>query len=211
MTYKIINSGSDGNATVLEDMILLDCGVSYKKIKPYVDKLKIVLLTHIHQDHFNKTTIKRIAENRPTIRFGCCEWLVKDLIDCGVDKRNIDVYEIGTKFNYGVFSLIPVQLYHDVLQCGYRIFISDKKIIYMTDTKTLEGIKAEGYDLYLIEANYRNEEELHERAENEYYEERVKNTHLSEEEATEWLLKNMNENSNYEFMHRHKERNKNVR
>ena len=211
MNYEIINSGSDGNATILENIILLDCGVSYKKLKPYVDKLKLVLLTHIHQDHFNKGTIKQLAENRPTLRFGCCEWLVKDLINCGVDKRNIDVYEIGTKFNYGVFSLIPIKLYHDVRQCGYRVFMNNQKMVYITDTKTLEGIKAKNYDLYLIEANYRNEEELHERAENEYYEKRVKNTHLSEEETTKWLLENMNENSIYEFMHKHKSRKGDIR
>ena len=41
---------------------------------------------------------------------------------------------------------MPIKLYHDVPNCGYRIFINDKKIIYMTDTKTLEGITAKNYD-----------------------------------------------------------------
>ena len=46
--YNIISTGSDGNATILEDFVLIDCGVPYKVLNPYVSKLKLVLLTHIH-------------------------------------------------------------------------------------------------------------------------------------------------------------------
>lgn len=212
MNYKIINSGSDGNATILEDIILLDCGVSYKKLKPYVDKLKLVLLTHRHSDHFDKRTIRLLAKNRPTLRFGCCKWLVQSLIDCGVDKRNIDVYEINKKNVYNkILSIKAIKLYHDVPQCGYKVFINDFKVIYATDTKTLDGVVAKDYDLYLIEGNYDNDEELHNRAYNEFYEDRVKSTHLSKEQATEWLLDNMGDNSEYKFMHEHKERSKDER
>ena len=206
MNYKIINSGSDGNCTIVNNVIAVDCGVSYRKLKNYVSDLKIVLLTHIHTDHFNKSTIKKLANNRPTLRFGCCVWLVNDLINCGVDKRNIDVYEIGQKYDYSLFSIIPIKLYHDVPQCGYRVFIDEKKLIYATDTKTLDGISAKDYDVYLVEGNYENNEELHQRAYTYDYELRVKNTHLSKEYTTNWLLENMNDNSVYEFMHMHKER-----
>ena len=206
MNYKIINSGSDGNCTIVNNVIAVDCGISYRKLKNYVNDLKIVLLTHIHTDHFNKSTIKKLANNRPTLRFGCCEWLVNDLINCGVDKRNIDVYEIGQKYDYSLFSIIPIKLYHDVPQCGYRVFIDDKKLIYATDTKTLDGISAKDYDVYLVEGNYENDEELHNRAYTYDYELRVKNTHLSKEYTTNWLLENMNDNSIYEYLHQHKER-----
>lgn len=206
MIYKIINSGSDGNATIINDIITLDCGVSYKSIKKYTTKLKLVLLTHIHSDHFNERTIRQLAQDRPTLRFGCCEWLVQDLINCGVAKKNIDVYEIGKKYNYGSFQIVPIKLYHDVPQCGYRVFMNKKKLIYATDTRTIKGISAKDYDVYLIEGNYEDEEELQKRAYNDFYEKRVKNTHLSKKEATEWLLDNMSDTSVYEFMHQHKER-----
>lgn len=204
MKYKIIATGSDGNATIIDDKIILDCGVSYKKVAPFTKKLQLVLLTHKHNDHINKTTIKRLANERPKLRFGCCEWLVQDLIDYGVSKKRIDVYTIDNEYDYGSFKISPVKLFHDVPQCGYRVFINGYKCIYCTDTNTLDGIKAEGYDYYFIEANYENEQELHERAYNDYYENRVKSTHLSKEQATEWLLDNMGANSVYEFMHKHK-------
>ena len=204
MNYNIINTGSDGNATIIENTIMIDCGLPFKKIYPYIRKLKLVLLTHIHGDHFNKSTIKKLAEERPKLRFGCCEWLVQDLIDCGVSKKRIDVYTLDNEYDYGSFKVSTIRLFHDVPQCGYRVFINGYKCIYCTDTNTLDGIKAEGYDYYFIEANYENEQELHERAYNDYYEKRVKSTHLSKEQATEWLLENMGANSVYEFMHKHK-------
>ena len=206
MTYKIINTGSDGNCTIINDIIAIDCGVSYKKLSTHINKLKLILLTHIHSDHFNRSTIKRLSRERPTLRFGCCEWLVQDLVDCGVSKKNIDVLEVGLKSDYGPFQIIPIKLYHDVPNCGYRLFIDDKKLIYATDTYTLDGIVAKNYDVYLVEGNYENEEELKKRSDNDLYYSRVKNTHLSKEYTTQWLLENMGNNSKYQFMHEHKEK-----
>lgn len=207
MNFKIINSGSDGNGLILEDTILVDCGVSFKKLNDYYKQLKIVLLTHIHGDHFNKKTISKLAIERPTLRFGCCEWLVEDLLKCGVNKKNIDVFKIGKTYDYRDFKVIPINLYHDVSNCGYKLKINGNKLIYATDTNSLEHITAKNYDYYFIEGNYEDEEELHNRAVNEFYESRVKKTHLSKVKATEWLMKNMGNNSKYIFMHVHKERN----
>ena len=81
----------------------------------------------------------------------------------------------------------------------------------MTDTWTLEGIVAKNYDLYLVAGNY-SEEELNNRIKSKLakgifaYEERVKKTHLSKEYTSNWLLENMSNNSEYVFMHEHKER-----
>ncbi len=211
MNYKILSSCSKGNAVIIENTILIDCGVTFKKLNNYYKKLKLVLLTHIHKDHFNKVTIKKLSEERPTLRFACCEWLLKPLLECGVSRKNIDVLEISTKYDYKLFKIVPIKLYHDVPQCGYRIFLDNCKIIYMTDTKTVEGISAKDYDLYLIEANY-DEDEIEERIRKKQeegiytYEFRAKNTHLSKQQASEFLLENMGDNSKYEFMHQHIER-----
>jgi hypothetical protein len=78
----------------------------------------------------------------------------------------------------------------------------------MTDTKTVEGISAKNYDLYLIEGNY-DEDEIEERIKEkqqkcEYvYEFRAKDSHLSKQQASEFLLANMGEESEYVFMHEH--------
>ena len=211
MNYNVLETGSKGNATVIEDVILIDCGITFKKLEKYYKKLKLVLLTHIHADHFNKTTIKKLAAERPTLRFGCCEWLVGDLIKCGVALKNIDIYNIGTKYNYKAFQLIPIKLYHDVPNCGYRLFINGSKILYATDTRTLEGIVAKDYDLYLVEGNYVEDEmqaRIEEKQQNDefIYEYRAKNNHLSVEQCNNFLIQNMGDKSMYIYMHQHTER-----
>ena len=213
ITYNIISTGSQGNAVVLNNYILIDCGVPFKALKDVYRHLQIVLLTHEHGDHLNTTTIRRLAKERPTLRFGCCIWLVPILLECNVSKRNIDVYDIGKIYDYKAFKVSPIKLYHNVPNCGYRLFFGEKKAIYATDTAHLNGITAKDYDLYMIEANY-TEEDLEERiiaktAAGQYcYELNVAERHLSHEQASEFLLKNMGKQSNYVFLHQHKEREK---
>lgn len=83
--------------------------------------------------------------------------------------------------------------------------------MYITDTKTVEGINAKNYDLYLIEGNY-DEEEIQERIKNKeeqgafINEYRTIEAHLSTQQATDFLLRNMGDNSKYEFIHQHKEK-----
>lgn len=210
MNYNVISSCSKGNATIIRDIILIDCGVSFKQLNKFYKDIKIVLLTHIHKDHFNNVTIKKLTQERPTLRFACCEWLLKPLLECGVEKRNIDILKIGKKYDYKLFKIVPIKLYHDVPQCGYRILFEDYKVIYATDTRTLKGIIAQNYDLYLLEANY-TEEEMNKRIKKKQeqykyvYEYRAKENHLSKEKCDEFLLKNMGENSKYIYMHQHVE------
>ena len=213
MNYKIIESGSSGNATIIENVILVDCGVSFKKLQAYAYKLKLVLLTHIHSDHFNKATIKKLSFERPTLRFGCQPWLVDALIKCGVNKRNIDVYDMNHSFKYSDNLIISsFKLTHDVPNCGYVITVNKKRYFYATDTSNLDNIEAKNCDMYLIEGNYEDNQELEMRKlkhiENGefYYEDRVERTHLSQVQALNWLDKNKGENSLYEFMHQHKEK-----
>jgi len=212
MNYKIIQSGSSGNATIVENVILIDCGVSFKKLQPYYENFKLVLLTHIHSDHLNKATIKKLANLRPTLRFGCRDYLVHELIMCGIDKRNIDVYDTVCNFDYKDFCVVNFDLKHDVPNCGYGMTINNKCYFYATDTCSLDNVEAKGFDMYFIEGNYEDQEELERRKQKHiengefYYEDRVEKTHLSQVQALNWLEKNMNENSQYIFMHEHKER-----
>ena len=208
MQYNIISTGSHGNAVVLNDYILIDCGVFFKALKDVYKDLKIVLLTHEHHDHVNRATITKLARERPTLRFACCEWLVPILVECNVSERNIDVLEIGKIYDYGAFKVSPIYLFHDVPNCGFRLYINGKKILYATDTEHLQGITAKDYDLYMIEANYA-EEELQERIRakqeaGEYsYEMNAALRHLSREQASQFLLENMGENGSYIFLHGH--------
>ncbi len=208
MKYNIISTGSQGNCVILNNCIAIDMGVTFKALKEVYKELKIVLLTHEHSDHFRKVTLRKLAKERPTLRFACCQWLVSALVEVGIPKQNIDVLEIGKIYDYKAFKVSPIKLYHDVPNCGYRIFVGQEKAIYATDTEHLNGIKAKDYDLYLIEANY-TEEDLEERiiaktSAGQYcYELHVAERHMSKEQADEWLLQNMGANGRYEYLHGH--------
>lgn len=209
--YNVISTGSQGNATVINDSILIDCGVSFKALKSVYKSLKIVLLTHIHTDHFKYSTIAKLSCERPTLRFACCEWIVDNLVKCGVEKKNIDVFDIGKVYRYTDFKVVPVKLYHNVPNCGYKIYFGKEKMFYATDTGTLEGITAKNYDLYMVEANY-TEEEMHERIQKKEeqgiypYEYEVMKNHLSRAKCDNFIYSNAGLYSEYVYMHQHREK-----
>lgn len=208
MNYNIIATGSSGNAVVVNDCILIDCGVSYRLIEPYVRDLQLVLLTHIHCDHFKKSTIRRLARMRPMLRFGCGKWLVNDLVECGVKRWNIDIFTPNTINDYRFVKIENFHLKHNVPNCGYKITMNGEKIMYATDTNNLDGIQAKDFDLYLLEANY-TDEEIHERIKQkqlngEYaYEYQVLNNHFSKNKCDEFLAENAGMNSRFIYMHGH--------
>ena len=209
MEYVIISTGSKGNAVILNGEILIDCGVPYKSIKPYVKGLKLVLLTHIHSDHFKPETIRKLAAERPSLRFGCGKWLLSSVIACGVRKSNIDIYTPNLKNRYtDDLQLIMIPLKHNVSNCGYKLFLNGEKIFYATDCNNLDGIDAKNYDLYMIEANYEDSEIQERIAEKEaagqyVYEYQVLNNHLSKQKADNFIAENAGDKSRFVYLHGH--------
>lgn len=212
MTYNILQTGSDGNCTILNGCIAIDMGVTQKLIAPYARDLKLVLLTHEHGDHFKPATVTYLAKERPALRWGCCEWMAEKLVTAGVKKTQIDVYAPYYHYTYpNVCAVSPVPIPHNVPNCGYRIEADGERALYVTDCGTLEGVSAQNYDLYLVEANHRQAEieaavrEAREKGEFTYRTRAAEN-HLSYEQAVSWLTENMGPKSIWVPMHEHKER-----
>lgn len=213
MKHNIISTGSKGNAVIINDYILIDCGVPFRDLQPYYKDFKIVFLTHIHGDHFRKSTIKKLAFERPTLRFACCSWLVESLCGCDVSKKNIDVLDVmsehNTLYSYGLFSVIPFFLKHNVPNCGYKIhFANGEKLFYATDCNNLNGIRAKNYDLYMVEANYVDEEIQEKikkkRVDGVYaYETQVLQNHLSKAKCDDFIYRNAGAKSQHIYLHCH--------
>ena len=203
---KVISSGSEGNAVIYNNAIMVDCGVSLKALQEVKRSLKIVLLTHKHSDHLKIRTLQRLQAERPTLRVACGDFLLEEL-PC---IRNIDVLQVGKIYDYGAFKVSPIKLYHDVPNFGWRIFLPNgQKIFHATDTVHLEGITAKGYDLYAIEHNYCEEdiqqaiEEAHAKGEYTHAYGNI-NTHLSIQQARAFIEANRKESS--EVLELHKSR-----
>jgi ribonuclease BN (tRNA processing enzyme) len=219
VTFDIISTGSQGNAVIINGSILIDCGVPWKLLKSYAKQLKLVLLTHQHGDHFRPGTVRALYRERPAIRWCCCEWMVWPLLEAGVDKRVIDVAEPGAEYAYSPICAVRAEsIPHNVKNCGWHISIPIHPVappyleclFYATDTSTLDGVEAKDYDLYMIEANHTRAEIeariAEKQAAGEFaYEIAAAKNHLSREQAEEWLYRNMGPNSQYVFLHQHRE------
>ncbi len=221
IAYNVIQTGSQGNAVIVQENILIDVGVAFVKVEPYLKDIKLVLLTHRHSDHFRPSTIRRMAHDKPLLQFGCGPWMVKPLVEAGVARSQIDVLNEKMAYPYKwknddakYVTVIPVSVFHDVPNYGFKLLFQNGKVFYATDLGTLSGIVARKYDLYLLEANYK-EDELRMRMDEKIangqfpYEQRVLRYHLSEKQANDWLYANMDYGkSEYVFLHQHVDKEK---
>ena len=135
------------------------------------------------------------------------EIVVKKLYECGVDKKNIFYLKPSVWYNLGMFQCKLEPLTHDTPNYALKVKYREQKAIYIVDTANVDNIIAKGYDLYLIESNYRDDilEKHILECEDEgtlYYLDRVKNTHLSYSQANSFLIENMSDNSEYEYIHK---------
>ena len=210
MNYKIISTGSKGNAVFMEDCeVLIDCGVSYKALNDIFRQIKVVLLTHQHSDHLNRSTLKRLLDERPSLRVGCPVYLYGILTEeIKIPPERIDVYAYDLVYDYGEFAVMPFPVPHNVPNCGYILSTDAEKIFYATDVGNLDYISAEGCDMYFIEANY-GEAEIEERISEKklnggfIYERDVLTNHLSYEQAMDFLLRNNTKGAEYVLLHKH--------
>ena len=211
MNCEIIGSSSKGNCIIVEDVLMLDCGVTYSKIKTYLNKVKLIFISHIHQDHLLPSTIKKIAYNYPTIKFLTgSEEVVKKLVECSVNKKNIFILKEYKWYDLGMLNVMLEPLIHDTSNYALKWQMNNKKGIYIIDTANVDDIDAECYDLYLIESNYNEEllnqhiQECIDNGDNEnklYYLHRVPRVHLSDTQCNDFLIENMGSNSEYIKLH----------
>lgn len=208
MQYEILATGSSGNCIILNHILALDMGVPFKTVAPCVRSLQAVFISHVHSDHLSRSTVKRLAQERPGLLWLCGPELVGKLKLLGC--RRVYEVRLNQYRKFGDLSVMGVQLIHDVPNYGLRILLSGERAFYATDTYSLDGVSAKNYDLYLVEGNH-GEEEIQERIQRKLdagqycYELRARDVHMSRERALNWLYENMGPNSQYILIHGHEE------
>lgn len=167
MKIKILASGSKGNCTYISSLnanILIDVGISYKKIKNFLEEDEInmsdidaIVITHTHNDHINGLASVIKKENYPVY---IKEELYDDIRKI-IPDENINIID-GEFLKINDLDIECLKMSHDA-DC-YSFIINDgyKSIYYVTDTgyinrKHLNKIKNK--NMYLIESNH-NEEML---------------------------------------------------
>lgn len=145
--YHIIGSGSKGNSVVIGD-VMVDCGLAFKKLQPYLYDIKYLLITHSHGDHVKETTLNRIKKMFPKITI-ISNYEVHQLY--GVDIVANTNIPVVTRH----YTFLPFHVKHDVYCFGYRFNMNDQEIVYVTDAAELPEFD-EDYrvDMFFLESNH---------------------------------------------------------
>ena len=147
LDYKIIRSGSKGNAVRVDD-VMFDCGVPFKEMEAELYKCKFLIITHTHSDHLNMRTFKAIKRKFPRLTI-VGNWHVAGKVN-GVEKITGDESILVYKDR----KITSFKCVHDVPCHGYVIEKDGMNIIYATDTSTLEFAPQLKYDYFFIESNH---------------------------------------------------------
>lgn len=123
-----------------------------------------------------------------------------------MSKKNIYVLEDRKTYDLGLFKVKPIETYHDVPNTSYLVDFKPYTLYYATDTYKLPNDEClKGLNMYCIEANYKEEvleRHLKECTQEELvYLQRVPKTHLSWNQANTFLIENMGEKSEYQYIH----------
>lgn len=214
MTCEVISTGGmDGNAVLVNGTILFDCGAHYRRLKPWIEELSLVFLTHSHCDHFNIDTIRKLRRHHPKVRFVCCRNLLVPLVTrAKVSPNRIIQMEPGVAQvirGWGTerIEVLAFPLVHEVPNVGYFIRITggeeDGSALYATDTRYMP-ISAPDLDLYMIEGSY-HQAMADSHMDSPFWFRRSQN-HMSIETAVDWLRDNADhERSRIVFLHGYKE------
>ena len=147
MHYEVIASGSKGNAVLIND-VLVDIGIPFSTLKPYLYKVNYIIITHIHTDHLRMATYNQIKKLFPYIKF-IGNWQVAQAVQ--VDYVANAGYQVITD-DY-VFN--PIELVHDVVCYGYWWQTNDGNIIYATDTNNMDNAPSNiPFDYIFLESNH---------------------------------------------------------
>ncbi len=145
MKIIILASGSKGNATYIETentKILIDAGISYKKIRErlfvhgiLLDTLDAILVTHEHIDHvMHLASLKKRTNAKVFINEDSFYNLPKTVM---ADMSSHNVYFINPESKYAIGDIyfVPISLFHDTKNVyGYLFKTQKTNIGYLTDT-----------------------------------------------------------------------------
>lgn len=160
-------SGSSGNCTYIETDgtgILLDCGVSMKRIVAELERIgrdsqnvKALFITHEHSDHIQSAgPIARSFKIPVYATQGT--WRAMQNGIGKIDKDLIRVVDEGTSEIVGDLEITPFKIYHDAAQpVAYTFQNSGKKLTVATDIGKMDDkifFSLSGSDAILLEANH---------------------------------------------------------
>lgn len=154
MKFHIVESGSKGNATLIEEgnsLILIDMGITKSVLSEELKKnnrsfkdISAVLFTHNHSDHISGR-----------------KFFDDNLVYAGKDTTNLlesNILIPYKKYLISGFIIYPISTSHDApTSLGFLIKGKNSSLAYVTDTGYLSEKNTKALanaDYYVIESNY---------------------------------------------------------
>ncbi len=165
--FSNLYSGSSGNCSYVESdnsKILIDCGVSCKKINEGLSSIGVnfedidaIMLTHEHSDHVKGLQVTCKKYNIPIYASeGTFKGIKQEIPD-----NSKNCFKVNEKFELGDLVIFPFSIPHDASDpCGFNIFYQGQKISIATDIGHITNdimSKLEGSSFLLLESNYEPE------------------------------------------------------
>ena len=160
MNYKIYKSGSQGNLSVINNVIV-DFGVSLKEFKSLInlEGIKYALITHKHRDHLNFPVLKYLIKNNIKVysNYETYDYIINNASFKREFIFGLSIFEPGDYLMLDGFMIKAYAGIHDVDVNIYEFTDTNENLIYATDTKSFINVPNIKYDYLLIEFNYDNE------------------------------------------------------
>ena len=187
MMFTALASSSHGNAYIVDDQetrILLECGVSHKKLKQLsgfsLSQFAACLVSHEHKDH-----AKAVQE---LIKDGMSIYMSEGTADA-LETDCVNTISSMDQFNVGSLDIVPFATFHDAAEpLGFLIKSrADGDVLaFATDTVNLR-YQFPGLNILAIEANY--DKAILERCEKmpEKVKHRITNCHMEIDTLCDYL------------------------
>ncbi len=158
-------SGSSGNCSLISDgktTLLVDCGLSCKKLEEALAKAKVdpndisaMLITHEHSDHIKGAGVVSRKYNLPIY----ATLKTHEYMNLGkFEHCHVEYVSPGVDLEIGSIGVRPFSIPHDAVDpVGYNFFFGEKKLSLATDIgKMNESImeRLKGSIAVLLESNH---------------------------------------------------------
>ncbi len=158
-------SGSSGNASLIKNKdttILIDCGLSLKRLCAILDNLDIdcndidaLLITHEHSDHILGAGV---LSRRFDIPIYATEKTHQAMNIGSIKDCNTKIITSNTSFEIGNIGIEAFDISHDAANpVGYSLYSDDKKYSIVTDTGIITDSilkSVSGCEYVMLEANH---------------------------------------------------------
>ena len=188
MKFEALASSSSGNAYIVSDRdtrILLECGVSHKKLQKLsgfsLSEFKACLVTHEHKDHAKSVDELIRRGMKVYMSYGTAKALEANEAAMLVDHME--------QFSVGSLDIVPFATFHDAAEpLGFLIKsrVDGDVLAFATDTVNLR-YKFPGLNILAIEANY--DKNILDRCEKlpEKVRHRITNSHMEVDTLCDYL------------------------